>query len=137
MIGASQLQAALELETNPTVLQARVVAEGIAATLVPFCEVAVYDLLDPGNAIIAFYNNLSGPAYRGPNNGSRILPRRRPKSPADRSQLREPIRRRSKAQEHFNRDKGFHRYLHRFGLPERRPLVFRRILGRRSHSSRR
>ena len=50
-------------------LQAHVVAEGIAATFVPFCEVAVYDLLDPGNAIIAFYNNLSGRPIGDPTTG--------------------------------------------------------------------
>jgi predicted transcriptional regulator YheO len=54
MIGASQLQAALELERIQLLLQASVVAEGIAATFALFCDVAFRDLLDPGNAIIAF-----------------------------------------------------------------------------------
>jgi hypothetical protein len=80
MTGAPQLQATLELERIQMLPQARVVAEGIAATLAPFCEVAIQDLLDPGSAIIASIT-ISPAGLSGTNDGSRILPRRRPKSP--------------------------------------------------------
>lgn len=36
------------------------VAQGLAATFAPFCEVVVHDLLDPKHAILAIHNNLSG-----------------------------------------------------------------------------
>lgn len=36
------------------------VAEGLGATLAPFCEVVVHDLLDPKHAVVAIHNNLSG-----------------------------------------------------------------------------
>lgn len=36
------------------------IAEGLAETLAPFCEVVVHDLLDPKHAIVAIHNNLSG-----------------------------------------------------------------------------
>ncbi|MES2611637.1 MAG: PAS domain-containing protein [Pseudomonadota bacterium] len=36
------------------------VAQGLAATFAPFCEVVVHDLLDPGQSILAIHNNLSG-----------------------------------------------------------------------------
>ena len=36
------------------------VAQGLAATFAPFCEVVVHDLLDPRHAILAIHNNLSG-----------------------------------------------------------------------------
>lgn len=35
-------------------------AEGLAKTFAPFCEVVVHDLLAPGNAVLAIHNNLSG-----------------------------------------------------------------------------
>jgi predicted transcriptional regulator YheO len=40
--------------------QLRQVAEGLAQTFAPFCEVVVHDLLDPKHAILAIHNNLSG-----------------------------------------------------------------------------
>lgn len=40
--------------------QLKQVAEGLAATFAPFCEVVVHDLLDPKQAILAIHNNLSG-----------------------------------------------------------------------------
>lgn len=36
------------------------IAQGLAATLAPFCEVVLHDLTDPKNAIRAIHNNLSG-----------------------------------------------------------------------------
>lgn len=36
------------------------IAEGLAQTFAPFCEVVVHDLLDPKHAILAIHNNLSG-----------------------------------------------------------------------------
>lgn len=40
--------------------QLKQVAEGLAQTFAPFCEVVVHDLLDPEHAILAIHNNLSG-----------------------------------------------------------------------------
>jgi predicted transcriptional regulator YheO len=36
------------------------IAEGLAKTFAPFCEVVVHDLSNPKNAILAIENNLSG-----------------------------------------------------------------------------
>lgn len=36
------------------------IAQGLAATFAPFCEVVVHDLLDPKHSILAIHNNLSG-----------------------------------------------------------------------------
>lgn len=40
--------------------QLKQVAEGLAKTFAPFCEVVVHDLLDPTHAVLAIHNNLSG-----------------------------------------------------------------------------
>lgn len=40
--------------------QLQQVADGLAKTFAPFCEVVVHDLLDPKHAILAIHNNLSG-----------------------------------------------------------------------------
>ncbi len=40
--------------------QLKQVADGLAQTFAPFCEVVVHDLLDPDHAILAIHNNLSG-----------------------------------------------------------------------------
>jgi predicted transcriptional regulator YheO len=40
--------------------QMKQVAEGLAATFAPFCEVVLHDLLDPKHAVAAIHNNLSG-----------------------------------------------------------------------------
>ncbi len=40
--------------------QLQQVAEGIAQTFAPFCEVVVHDLLSPSCAVLAIHNNLSG-----------------------------------------------------------------------------
>ena len=36
------------------------IAQGLAETFAPFCEVVVHDLRDPKNSILAIHNNLSG-----------------------------------------------------------------------------
>ncbi|ASL47626.1 hypothetical protein bAD24_III09545 [Burkholderia sp. AD24] len=36
------------------------IADGLARTFAPFCEVVVHDLLDPKHAVLAIHNNLSG-----------------------------------------------------------------------------
>lgn len=36
------------------------IADGLAKTFAPFCEVVVHDLLDPSQAVLAIHNNLSG-----------------------------------------------------------------------------
>lgn len=40
--------------------QLKHVAQGLADTFAPFCEVVVHDLRDPKNSILAIHNNLSG-----------------------------------------------------------------------------
>jgi predicted transcriptional regulator YheO len=40
--------------------QLKELARGLGDTFAPFCEVVVHDLTDPGNAIVAIHNNLSG-----------------------------------------------------------------------------
>ncbi len=40
--------------------QLRHVAQGMAETFAPFCEVVVHDLTNPEHAILAIHNNLSG-----------------------------------------------------------------------------
>lgn len=40
--------------------QVKQVADGLAKTFAPFCEVVVHDLLDPAHAVLAIHNNLSG-----------------------------------------------------------------------------
>jgi len=40
--------------------QVQQIADGLARTFAPFCEVVVHDLLDPKHAVLAIHNNLSG-----------------------------------------------------------------------------
>lgn len=40
--------------------QVKQIADGLAQTFTPFCEVVVHDLLDPAHAVLAIHNNLSG-----------------------------------------------------------------------------
>ena len=40
--------------------QVKQIADGLARTFSPFCEVVVHDLLDPAHAVLAIHNNLSG-----------------------------------------------------------------------------
>jgi predicted transcriptional regulator YheO len=46
--------------------QMKQVAEGLGRTLAPFTEVVLHDLLDPGHAVLAIHNNLSGRAVGEP-----------------------------------------------------------------------
>ena len=46
--------------------QMKQVADGLGQTLAPFCEVVLHDLLDPGHAILAIHNNLSGRSIGAP-----------------------------------------------------------------------
>lgn len=46
--------------------QLNTLAEGLSATFAPFCEVVVHDLQNPGHAILAIHNNLSGRAVGDP-----------------------------------------------------------------------
>jgi len=46
--------------------QMKQVADGLGQTLAPFCEVVLHDLLDPGHAILAIHNNLSGRGIGAP-----------------------------------------------------------------------
>jgi predicted transcriptional regulator YheO len=39
--------------------QLQQIADGLAKTFAPFCEVVVHDLLDPKHAVLAIHNNLS------------------------------------------------------------------------------
>jgi len=40
--------------------QVKQIAQGLAQTFAPFCEVVVHDLRDPDHAVLAIHNNLSG-----------------------------------------------------------------------------
>jgi predicted transcriptional regulator YheO len=42
------------------------IADGLAQTFAPFCEVVVHDLRDPGRSVLAIHNNLSGRAASDP-----------------------------------------------------------------------
>jgi predicted transcriptional regulator YheO len=46
--------------------QMKHVADGLGRTLAPFTEVVLHDLLDPGHAVLAIHNNLSGRAVGDP-----------------------------------------------------------------------
>lgn len=46
--------------------QVKQIADGLAQTFAPFCEVVVHDLRDPHHAILAIHNNLSGRAPSDP-----------------------------------------------------------------------
>ncbi|MFN3436296.1 MAG: transcriptional regulator [Acidovorax sp.] len=47
-------------EQTALLSQIEQIAQGLAATFAPFCEVVVHDLLDPKHSILAIHNNLSG-----------------------------------------------------------------------------
>ncbi len=46
--------------------QVKQIAQGLARTFAPFCEVVVHDLRDPEHAVLAIHNNLSGRAASDP-----------------------------------------------------------------------
>ncbi|WP_338771273.1 PAS domain-containing protein [Massilia sp. METH4] len=47
-------------DNDPLIAQLDQIAQGLAQTFAPFCEVVVHDLRDPEQAILAIHNNLSG-----------------------------------------------------------------------------
>jgi predicted transcriptional regulator YheO len=49
----------LSKETEVLFDQLKQIAEGLAETFAPFCEVVLHDLTDPKHAILAIHNNLS------------------------------------------------------------------------------
>ena len=56
----------LEREHESLLDQVKQIADGLGQTFAPFCEVVVHDLRDPGHAILAIHNNLSGRAVGDP-----------------------------------------------------------------------
>ncbi len=58
-ISGGKLEAAL-------IEQVRQIADGLAQTFAPFCEVVVHDLRDPEHAVLAIHNNLSGRSASDP-----------------------------------------------------------------------
>ena len=56
----------LEAHQASLIDQLKQIAEGLAQTFAPFCEVVVHDLRDPKHAVLAIHNNLSGRAPRDP-----------------------------------------------------------------------
>lgn len=53
-------------EQSALIEQVRHIADGLARTFAPFCEVVVHDLRDPGHAVLAIHNKLSGRAPGDP-----------------------------------------------------------------------
>jgi len=58
-VSGDRLQAAL-------IEQVKQIADGLAKTFAPFCEVVVHDLRNPEHAVLAIYNNLSGRSASDP-----------------------------------------------------------------------
>ncbi len=56
----------LHAQQDALIEQLRQIAEGLAATFAPFCEVVVHDLREPSHAVLAIHNNLSGRATSDP-----------------------------------------------------------------------
>ena len=56
----------LHAQQDALIEQLRQIAEGLAATFAPFCEVVVHDLRKPSHAVLAIHNNLSGRAASDP-----------------------------------------------------------------------
>jgi predicted transcriptional regulator YheO len=56
----------LQAEQAALIDQVKQIAEGLARTFAPFCEVLVHDLRDPEHAVLAIHNNLSGRATSDP-----------------------------------------------------------------------
>jgi len=54
------------LEQQNLLEQMKQVADGLARTLAPFCEVVLHDLTEPEHAILAIHNNLSGRSVGAP-----------------------------------------------------------------------
>lgn len=56
----------LQQSTAALIEQVKQIADGLARTFAPFCEVVVHDLRDPEHAVLAIHNNLSGRATNDP-----------------------------------------------------------------------
>jgi predicted transcriptional regulator YheO len=56
----------LQVEHTALLDQLQHIADGLAQTFAPFCEVVVHDLRDPGHSVLAIHNNLSGRAASDP-----------------------------------------------------------------------
>lgn len=63
---ATSADKALQAEQASLIEQVMQVAQGLARTFAPFCEVVVHDLRDPDHAVLAVHNNLSGRAASDP-----------------------------------------------------------------------
>jgi predicted transcriptional regulator YheO len=63
---ASARDRRLRAEQTSLIEQLRQIADGLARTFAPFCEVVVHDLRDPERAVLAIHNNLSGRAPSDP-----------------------------------------------------------------------
>lgn len=64
------MKQALTLSADPVqaalIEQVRQIADGLAQTFAPFCEVVVHDLRNPKHAVLAIHNNLSGRSASDP-----------------------------------------------------------------------
>jgi len=58
--------AMLDAHHTSLIDQVQHIAQGLAQTFAPFCEVVVHDLRDPKHAVLAIHNNLSGRAASDP-----------------------------------------------------------------------
>ena len=56
----------LHAEQAALLTQLQHIADGLAQTFAPFCEVVVHDLRDPAHSVLAIHNNLSGRAASAP-----------------------------------------------------------------------
>lgn len=56
----------LQAQQASLIEQVEQIAQGLARTFAPFCEVVVHDLRDPEHAVLAIHNNLSGRAPSDP-----------------------------------------------------------------------
>jgi predicted transcriptional regulator YheO len=56
----------LQADQAALIDQVKQIAQGLAQTFAPFCEVVVHDLRDPKHAVLAIHNNLSGRAVSEP-----------------------------------------------------------------------
>lgn len=63
---APRRSSARTAEQTALLSQIEQIAQGLAATFAPFCEVVVHDLLDPKHSILAIHNNLSGRSVGDP-----------------------------------------------------------------------
>ena len=62
----TSLPTSRDVEQATMLAQLQHIAQGLAETFAPFCEVVVHDLRDPKNSILSIQNNLSGREVGGP-----------------------------------------------------------------------